>query len=1005
LNIADDSVYELTETFNVNLSNAAAATISDTQGVGTILDNDDTDPTAGIIYATVDDEGLSGGISGGTGDIVVTPDPDSNEATFTGILTHDFVLNGPGSIGFASMNGLTGIVGQETVTYSWTGSTLTATGPRGALFTVEVTDPATGAYKVTLLDNVLHGTLDGQVGDNTENNATAALNYTVTDADGDTATGTLNITFNDDMPTANDQSVTVVVHDSATTAHISALAAGWVAPFDINVDTKTSTDADTYFEKIAWGDNSNSSSYVYNDNNALATVNVGETFTLGTFTHNNFPIPSGSSITDAYLKVTFDVVIDGQTVHVDKTVHFQHNETPNDGANPDDIVTIVNGTNVVDVKVGDFTYTLTIGFQDASGNTVTQVYTDESAANTFNLNATLTADADHYILPVVGTVDASFGADGPGALHIVSIAHDANGDGIDEVYNTSSGGYNSTTTTLTIATHEGGTLAVNFSTGAYTYTAPTGTPLVANEVFTYTIMDADGDTATANLTVNLPVHDMLVVGTNADDVTGQTIDHHIDHYSPLDGPITGGGGNDVLVGDIGGANNIVQPGQNYNISLIVDSSGSMDKDSGTAGYTRMELAQAALKNLADQLVGHDGTINLQIIDFDSNVVANTSWSNITSANLSAIYTAIDNMVAEGATNYEAGFNASNAWLSSQTNGYENITFFLTDGNPTYYINSYGNVAGPGKVTDYYTMLNSVEAFALLSPITHVEAIGIGSEVNENYLKFFDNTDVTTETGSVSFWNGTVTGPVGQVEIVHTAEELSAALQHGSLEYTLLGAGDDHLASGDGDDVIFGDSVHTDALADANPSLTTADGAGWEVFEKLGWTEQQITDYIKANHSTLATESGRTGGNDTIDGGAGNDIIYGQEGNDVINGGEGNDLLSGGTGNNILNGGLGADTFVISKGGHDTIQDYNKGQLDKVDISSIVKVTDDAVAKTYLGVEQNANGKAVLDIYDNGSDHSAGHLVATVTFDNIHYSDLGSIHQLDSLLGAVDINHS
>ena len=42
------------------------------------------------------------------------------------------------------------------MTYSWAANTLTATGPRGVLFTVLVTDPATGAYTVTLVDNVLH---------------------------------------------------------------------------------------------------------------------------------------------------------------------------------------------------------------------------------------------------------------------------------------------------------------------------------------------------------------------------------------------------------------------------------------------------------------------------------------------------------------------------------------------------------------------------------------------------------------------------------------------------------------------------------------------------------------------------------------------------------------------------------------------------------------------------------------------------------------------------------
>ncbi|HPV51907.1 MAG TPA: VWA domain-containing protein, partial [Smithella sp.] len=648
----------------------------------------------------------------------------------------------------------------------------------------------------------------------------------------------------------------------------------------------------------------------------------------------------------------------------------------------------------------NFAYRVT----DANGNTATGTIT-------VNIVDDVPSAADQSITVtdnlISGSLPATFGADGPAVLQVVSIAHDADGDGIDEIYNTSSAGYNTSTTTLTLATQAGGALAVNFSTGDYTYTGPASATLLAKDVFTYEIMDADGDTASATLTVNLPTDGMLVVGTNEDDTDTQTVDHYIDDAAPYAGVITGSGGNDVLVGDVGGADNIVQPGHNYNISLIVDSSGSMDNPSGTAGYNRMELAQAALKNLADQLVGHDGTINLQIIDFDTNVVANTSWSHITSANLSAIYTAIDNMVAKGGTNYEAAFDASRTWLSSQNNGYENITFFLTDGNPTYYLDSRGKVAGPGNTTNYDTMSNSVEAFALLSPISHVEAIGIGSDINENYLKFFDNTNVTG-TGSVSFgWYQTVTGPVGQVEIVNTAEELSAALQHGSSEYTLFGVGDDHIVGGDGDDIIFGGSVHTDALADAH-SLATADGAGWKVFEKLGWTEEQIVNYINEHHEALAAESGRTGDNDIIYGGAGNDIIYGQEGNDIIyggegndilNGGSGNDILSGGTGSNALTGGSGADTFTLSAQANDTVKDYSQTDGDKVDISAILDVADEAVAKTYLGFHNNGDGKAVLEVYNSSTDHSAGNLVSCITFDNI--TDATS---LDSLLGKVDIDH-
>ena len=115
-------------------------------------------------------------------------------------------LDGAGSNGFsfAGLDGQAGTVGQESVTYSWNAgsSTLTATTvggtrPGTALFTVQVTNAATGAYTVTLLDNVLHAQ-----GPNDENDATAALQYSITDADGSTVNGTLTVTFDDDAPTA-----------------------------------------------------------------------------------------------------------------------------------------------------------------------------------------------------------------------------------------------------------------------------------------------------------------------------------------------------------------------------------------------------------------------------------------------------------------------------------------------------------------------------------------------------------------------------------------------------------------------------------------------------------------------------------------------------------------------------------------------------------------------------------------------------------------------------------
>ena len=187
--------------------------------------------------AAVDDDGLAGGnpASG-------TTEVGSKLATFTGLLSGSVGADGAGANGFsfAGLAGQTGVVGQETVTYAWdaTTNTLTATGPRGALFTVQITDKVTGAYKVELLQNVLHATLDGATGDDTENPATLALKYSIKDADGsETTNNTLTITFDDDAPTVERGSTSVTLDDEAQPGGI----AGGAGDSDVAPDVKVAS--------------------------------------------------------------------------------------------------------------------------------------------------------------------------------------------------------------------------------------------------------------------------------------------------------------------------------------------------------------------------------------------------------------------------------------------------------------------------------------------------------------------------------------------------------------------------------------------------------------------------------------------------------------------------------------------------------------------------------------------------------------------------------------------
>ncbi|WP_254503876.1 tandem-95 repeat protein, partial [Pseudomonas triclosanedens] len=224
-----------------------------------------------------------------------------------------------------------------------------------------------------------------------------------------------------------------------------------------------------------------------------------------------------------------------------------------------------------------------------------------------------------------------------------------------------------------------------------------------------------------------------------------------------DNTLVGGSGDDVILGDVGGLLTTTQPGTNYNIALIVDTSGSMQYNlagQGNAAYadSRMKLVKDALINLANELKDHDGVINITLIGFSASASIKVSIADLTSLNVEDLITAIGRtettgLRADGGTNYQAAFDQAVSWFNAaaqKNNGYENLTLFLTDGDPTQ-STSFGN----GTATTADVVRESVQSFANLSGVSDVRAIGIGNGINENILKFFDNSNVTGN-GTVSF---------------------------------------------------------------------------------------------------------------------------------------------------------------------------------------------------------------------------------------------------------------
>ena len=180
---ADDQLFDPFSVRVFDLDNDVSPTVP-----LNIAINDDG-PSVGqtTVSVTLDDEGLVGGINGG-------PDDAPGSATsVSGNLAFNAGADGLKSIALSGPNNL----GTEAVSSEWdaASNTLTISSGRGALVSVVLTDPASGAYTVNLLQPLLHP----EAG--IEDDIVLNIGYTVTDGDDDTATGSLAVTINDDTPT------------------------------------------------------------------------------------------------------------------------------------------------------------------------------------------------------------------------------------------------------------------------------------------------------------------------------------------------------------------------------------------------------------------------------------------------------------------------------------------------------------------------------------------------------------------------------------------------------------------------------------------------------------------------------------------------------------------------------------------------------------------------------------------------------------------------------------
>ncbi len=595
---------------------------------------------------------------------------------------------------------------------------------------------------------------------------------------------------------------------------------------------------------------------------------------------------------------------------------------------------------------------------------------------------------------------------------------------------------------LGVELYIGGQLVNANNDGTYTVALPATGHIDAEIKVPYTYSgDLDFKLNVAATSVESSNSD-TAIGYGSSDVSMR--EYVLDTGSHGDDKISGSEDNDLIVGDVQGIQ--IVAGQDYNIAFLLDTSGSMGHDVKTA---KSELLTVFDSILASTQGVHSGKVNMLITDFSD--VSNTSISIDLSSNdprgdFIAALSQIPDQGDDG-TNYEAAFKSAVDWFAGQQSGH-NLTYFISDGEPTTFTNSrlyqsqfdqilldydvntkelvtLADVLPDGYRNGVVTYKGQVlinSAGELYSPLTSSK-IGEMS-VNGNSFDFYDRGGVSNQ-GKHMFELLAILSAVQAIGLGSSLKEsvladydsdgvVDTAIDVTELSNVILGDEIDLLQGGDtidglaGDDIIFGDLVQFDGISGQGVPAIQKYVAQQTGEELSTITARDIHDYISQNASEF--DVSRT--NDKIDdlkGGTGNDILFGQGGDDLLDGGlgddyllggAGSDLLIGGLGNDILTGGDGADIFkwVDMETARDLVTDFNASQGDKLDLADLFDDMSKADIDTLLadlgsGDNQGAVGDVSISVSD---DASASHLTIvkggqtlTIDFDGASAADITS----------------
>lgn len=990
------------------------------------------DPVGGQASGSVDEDGLTHGLTGGPNDLA------GEATTASGALGYQVDSFG----GFAwDASGLGSLSsGGSALNYqlSADGKTLSAYDAGGnPVFTLSLTNSETGQYSFKLFKPLDHPAPDVD-GTADENDLNLAFSYKVWDsaAPSAPATGSLTITVDDDSPATPDDiaksasepqgihtNLMVVLDLSGSMDDAPSGVSGFSSKLALAKDAvqrlidsydnlgdvmvrivtfsntasavgnvwMTASDAKAWLTALANNAGNGSTNY---DDALIKAMNAYD---------------SSGKLTGAGVQNVSYFLSDGQPTLSNanpgsNNSGSQYNPELGDGIGDSEEEDWIAFLTAKDIK----SYALGMGLGSDLDKTLLNpiAYDGQTGANTDGilvsnlnqLNDTLQGTVTGTVISgnLISEGSNGFGADGPGLQPIAAITH----NGV--TYTSESAAYDAASHTLTFTTVGGGSFSVNLVTGVYTYNFNGDVAEDVTDTIRYTLIDRDGDAVSADLKLTITDssevyaydnYNQAIVGQKW--VTPDPVSQVLANFSTTVNPASSGPNYNPWIFDTTDNGNV-----SGNETTVITQANVMAVAGSKWGVTAVNSSNGvSVQGNALQLVDSDrgagvstkaATPTFEVAEGDTAKVSFDLGSirNFSSSGSGDQFTwALYKQNGSAWTLVQSGTHASSNSTTVTSNSVGEGTYRLY-----FEVNDRTNNGGSFRVRVDNITLITVAAAMLVDTATAV-AGNVLTDAN-NYLYSDHPWGAVDSKGS----EGATLSVLDNGSFVAVGTSKTIDGQWGSL---LLHSDGSYTYTPDPDYTNLGkEDVFTYQLTQPDGDVSTARlvvGIGSSVAVQ----PTVVMGHEGLNDTLLGSE-----GSDVLLGLGGNDTLHGLGGNDRLEGGDGNDTLIGGKGNDILIGGAGNDTFVWNaddRGGnyHDIIKDFGNG-ADKLDLSQLLQGIDGPatadVLTQYLSFDFVSDpGSTVINIASAGG---GAPVDQTITLEN---TILSGGNTADIIQGMLDQN--